>query len=458
MEMRVIEFMKGSVLFDKKSIESRYRSLSYKRLEKELTRYREFCIENLSKSAETKERELSVLVEGFNFRRTDYAFLSQSALYVDQVVLDDPLFVLTKTKSKQDIVVSEHLGFSTDDRPDRARIAQTAGYLNKMKKAIKTGFLRFSPISYLHEPPQDVPLRASENLFFEVLPVKVLEFFHKNASIKLLKKTEKGWAITGEELEQLGRAIAITFGDSAAPHAIYFLLQTKILSYDENTGQVKFAQYLPDTLPEPQLFQNWITQSTNQAGKRIFDQVLNETDLARQNGAIYLTRSTFIAELLAQQLKLEQDFTTDIVNLTFNLNLPVLKDVPLDTILEIRQKEGEAFKNFRTDLQKKLRGLRQMTDQEKLRSEMENLSHELVEVQIHEIDRKIKTIKRKMIPDAFIFVFGLTAVIQANGLGIPALLYSIDKGYRTYSDYITTVKENPAFFLWKLKDEIRKSD
>lgn len=135
----------------------------------------------------------------------------------------------------------------------------------------------------------------------------------------------------------------------------------------------------------------------------------------------------------------------------------MLKNTTLNNVLEIREKDGEAFKNFRTELEKKLRGLRQFSDMDKLKTEMENVSHELSEVQVHEIDRKIANIKRKMIPDAFILVFGLTAVIQANGIGIPALLYAIDKGFKTYNEYITSVKENPAFFLWKIKEQTDKS-
>ncbi|NTW16532.1 MAG: hypothetical protein HGA41_03615 [Syntrophaceae bacterium] len=453
MASRLVEFMKESVLFDKKSIEARYRSLSYKRLESELAKYRDFCVSNFKNPIETKNKELSVLVEGFNFHKPDRDFLSQSALYVDQVVLNDPLFELTKTKGEHDKVASKYLGFSSDEKPDRVQVAQAAIYLRDMKKALQAGFVKFMPMSYLHEPPKEIPLRVSENLFFEVLPSEVLEFFHSHVKIKPLTKTEKGWAITSSEIEQLGRAIAVSFGDSKLPHALYFLMQTQVLSIDENTREVKFIQYLPDTPPEPQLFQNWITQSTNQAAKRLFDMIINEMELAHQNEAVYLTRSTFIAALLEKRLKFEQNFTTEITNLALNLDIPVLNNVPLNTILDIREKEGEAFENFRTDLRKRLRGLRQIADQEKLRIEMENTSHELSEVQIHEIDRKIATIKRRMVPDTFILVCGLTAIIQANGLGLAALGYAIDKGIRNYNDYITTVKENPAFFLWKLKEK-----
>ena len=104
-------------------------------------------------------------------------------------------------------------------------------------------------------------------------------------------------------------------------------------------------------------------------------------------------------------------------------------------------------------MEQKLRSLRQISDLDELKIEIENVSHELAEVQIHNIDKKLSDIKRRMTSDIFIFVGGLAALIQAEGLGIPALTYAISKGYRTYNDYISDVRDNPAFFLWKVKDK-----
>jgi len=56
--------------------------------------------------------------------------------------------------------------------------------------------------------------------------------------------------------------------------------------------------------------------------------------------------------------------------------------------MDIRNNDGEAFQNFRMELEKHLRELRLENDPENLKLKRENLVHELTEVQVHAVNEK----------------------------------------------------------------------
>jgi hypothetical protein len=313
--------------------------------------------------------------------------------------------------------------------------------------------LKFLPISYLHEPPQEIPLKYSEVLFSDALPKDILEYFQANAKVVPLRKGDKGWYSVDNEPLVPNRGIVVSFEDSSTRTYPYMLFETKIISANEETGIVEFAHSLPDTPPDDESFNAWIYQSTNQAARRFFDEIYQEVSLASKIGSTYLTRSPFVHDLLCRAFNVETDLASDVVNMVLELELPLLQGTSLDYMLDLRQKDGDVFENFRTELEKQLRELRLITNSVELQVRLENVVHELTEVQIHEIDKKISSIKRRMLADALILVGGLATTIQANGLGILALIYAIEKGYKTYQEYVSSIKENPVFFLWKLKNK-----
>lgn len=46
---------------------------------------------------------------------------------------------------------------------------------------------------------------------------------------------------------------------------------------------------------------------------------------------------------------------------------------------------------------------------------------------------------------------GLGASFATGGLSTFATLISLFNGYKTYNEYQDDVKENPSYFLWKIK-------
>ena len=320
-----------------------------------------------------------------------------------------------------------------------------------MNKLLDSGFIDFLPLSYLHEPPKEIPITYSDVLFSDVLPPEVLAFFQANAKVVPIKKGEGNWYIDPKADLIPCRAIDVSFEAETQRSFPYMLFGIENASFDEKTGYFEFRQTMPNNPPSVQEFNNWVTQSINQAARRYFNEIFKEVSLSDAYGAAFLTQSSFVHQLLGKTLPLSANLKTDVLNLSLDLSLPILENVTLNHILDIRKKDGESFENFRIELEQQLRELRTINDPDELSIRLENVTHEIVDVQIREVEKNIARIKRKMFPDALILVGGLAAVIQAQGLGIPALVYAIQNGVKTYQEYIAGVREKPAYFLWKLK-------
>lgn len=448
----LLQFAKDSFLFHDKSIRTQYSRYSNSQLENELERYRQFILEN-TRIEQADKRNLSILVEGTNFA-PDENFLKQTALYVHQIIINDPVFEFTLPRSNISKAMNKYLGMDKSgiDREDLSKAAQ---YVVHLKKAIRSDFIDFLPLSYLHEPPKDIPIKYSEVLFSDVLPPGILEFFLQNAKVVPLQKGDGYWFIDPQVLLTPCRAIDVSFSIGTHKSYPYMLFDIEVVSFDEKTGHVALFETLPDTPPSREYFQNWVSQSINQAARRYFDDVYKEVSLANAIGANYLTHSDFAYQLLQKSISLSSDLKSDILNLTMDLELPLLENVPLEQILDVRQKDGDSFERFRVELEKQLRELRTISEPSELSKKLENVAHELMNVQIREINEKIAAIKRKLFPDAMILVGGLVTTIQAGGFGIPALIYAIQNGYKTYQEYILGVEEKPAFFLWKVGNKKR---
>jgi hypothetical protein len=76
--------------------------------------------------------------------------------------------------------------------------------------------------------------------------------------------------------------------------------------------------------------------------------------------------------------------------------------------------------------------------------------HELMEVQVRQIDQKLASLKKKMFSEAAVTAVGLVGAIQSSGLTLPIALLAALQGYKSLVEYQAQKNENPAFFLWKV--------
>jgi hypothetical protein len=448
------DFTERSPLFKKKHIDDDYRFLSDESLRRELALYRECSLQAADRYAARGKRELSVFTDTSGSFLPDEALLKQCALYVENVIIDDPIFRHTAPRNKSVEALNALFGINQGVEVDRRELAHSAAYISRLLPAIQADFVQLLPVSYFHEPPKEIPITYSENLYADALPEALLNWFRSAAEVYPLTKGDRGWYSLPDEPLRPCRAIGVHFrGHPSYLDPVFFLTQLEVLSVDEETGIVETVQTFPDAPPSAEWFITWVYQSVNQAARRFFETVYKEFYFACRVGSTYLTKSPFVANLLGEVWHPGQDLQTDVISAVLQLELPILEGVSLNQIIELRQKDGEAFQNFRVELAKHLRKLRRTTDPRELEIQMQNVSHELSEVQVNEVNKKIASAKRGMFADALILVGGLAATVQTQvgGWGIAALIaYAAEKGLNTYSEYVSQVRENPAFFLWKL--------
>jgi len=89
-------------------------------------------------------------------------------------------------------------------------------------------------------------------------------------------------------------------------------------------------------------------------------------------------------------------------------------------------------------------------DPNELKIKAENAVHELSQVQIHQINKKVNELKSKLRADVVVIVGGLAASIQTAGWSLVASALAAAHGYKTVKEYQSQLRQNPAFFLWKV--------
>ena len=133
-----------------------------------------------------------------------------------------------------------------------------------------------------------------------------------------------------------------------------------------------------------------------------------------------------------------------------NLELPFLDNVNIDKLMAIRTHEAELFTNFRLELEKQLRELRTVSDPQEIKLRQENIVHEFGTVQVHKINQKLDSLKRKGIADGVLLLGGLAGTVQTAGWSLIASALAAASGYKNYRDYKDKLVENPSYLLWKV--------
>ena len=154
MSSELFEFVSESVLFDRGQIERQYRNLSEDELERELVAYRTLQLAN-SPAVEKRVRDNPSALKFFT-GSTDPVFdlLKQSAWYLDQIVIADPVFPSTHQWSEHAKTMNELIGLKNDGALNRLKLARSAQYLIYLRPMIQDGFIVMLPITALFEPPK----------------------------------------------------------------------------------------------------------------------------------------------------------------------------------------------------------------------------------------------------------------------------------------------------------------
>lgn len=96
--------------------------------------------------------------------------------------------------------------------------------------------------------------------------------------------------------------------------------------------------------------------------------------------------------------------------------------------------------------------MRGVDDPEEAKVKAENAIHELTEVQVHDLESKLASVKDKAALSAAMATVGLMTSVQTAGLSLLSLAAAGLKAGEAILDLRKDVKRHPAFFMWKLKN------
>lgn len=442
-------FLKNSFLFDDIFITNNYSKFSEKELERELENYRNFILRNINKFYE-EVTIYSNQIKIFNIDTSlDLLKIRQMSFYLDQVIITDSLFEMATPINSAQNTFSEYLGVQ-NKTIDRKRLVETIQKFKNAEVLVDATYLKFFPTSYFFESKSEIPITYSETQYSDVLPTNLMEFYYKNTQVRSFKKN--GQYLTLNKNFERDRTIEILFkNDNTKFTNMYNLLEQKIINYNENTKIAEIAMTLPNTKPSKESFDNWVNQSINQSIISHFDKISKDINLSIKLKAQYITTSSFVGELLKNQFNLQPDIKSNVSNMMLNFDLKFFDNINIKDLMSIRKNDGEEFEVFRRELEKQLRELRNEQDISKIESKIADVKHELEEVQISSINSKIKRIQKSSSINATIGLAGLGASFLTSGFSTFATLISLFNGYKNYTEYQNEIKENPSYFLWKIK-------
>ncbi len=452
MGSQTFDFLTESLLFNNQLIKTSFSSISEKRLQEELNKYREFC---LSKQSELQLEVLSYqsnLKVFSGFKMPPFSLLKQSALYINQYVIDDPIFSFGYQTNQFSKALGSYLG--VENKFSKQGLVERIKYVKALTPMIATNYIKLLPISFFLEPPEQIPILYPENQLSDILPESIIEFFHENLIIKSVKRLpEPPGAIQLRDLE-LSREIFISFKDHLKNEAFGYTLfeNREFRLLDESTGEFEAVMHVPDEPPELDCFNNWISQSFNSSCKEFYNTIVWKNIVANKFEASYLAESPFVFNLLTQIFPSDNQIDINAANTILNMELPFMDQIDVSTLMEIRMNDGEEFQNFRLHLEKQFKDLRLIKDPEELKIKAENAMHELSDVQVHVVNQKMNQIKNKSyVVDAVILLGSLVSAIQSGGMSIPALsVAAAARGVKPFIDGSNQIRQNPAFFLWKV--------
>ncbi len=179
------DFLTESFLFREDYLAEDFASFSVEELEAELQRYREYVLASLNEIAteiNARSSMLSIFFDTLVRPQPSMERLKQCALYFDFVVVDDPLFALSKQPDPMAKAPTEVLGYR-QPRLERKKVALAARFMESLAPMVGADFLKFSPVSLDYEPSDGIPFRISGTPFSENVPAELHPFFRDRVQV-----------------------------------------------------------------------------------------------------------------------------------------------------------------------------------------------------------------------------------------------------------------------------------
>ena len=457
MSKKCMDFLYNSFLYSYSACEQIYSGYTDKEINEELQKYRNYVLDNsvdIRSEIKNENDKLNACFESWH-QLPDEKLFRHMVLYMDQVVITDPVFELTEKPSSFSNASAELLGFQSHENIDRKKIVDSINSVRSIVMLIEAEFVVMLPLTLMHEAPKEIPILYSPSAFSDIIPKEILEYLRSIAKVSILERTDKGLQVLPDNPKLTGTSILIDFIDEdKLTGSLYQYINTKVLEYDEKTGKATLVFRPADSITTEQ-FTTWVNQSINQSANKHFNAIYKEIVFSKECNCMYLTQSPIVSNILNKIIK-TPSVESKIATMALDIDLPITSHIPLKELLTIRKDYGTAFSNFRSELNRKLLSLDAYADADSLKHQIDSISYELNNLQVQEVEKEYRKIIRTLKLDAIALTGSLIATFTSGGLTAVGAAGAFLKGISDIAKYFTEVHENNGYFLWRVSRKDKK--
>lgn len=468
MSKNLYDYLHDSLLFRDDMLDTSFDGVSDKQLRAELRRYRahvESRGNDILQEAAAPDSELSAYCEGRVGLLPPDVTLKRAALYLERIILGDPLFPLTWEESTAAKSMRPLLGFSDEEPIAREHVVAACRYMKRVVPLVAGNFLKFVPSMRLDDPQPYVPLTLPENWNADILPEPLMTWLRAHAIVRGAKRgPDRVLSIETrrDPTKPLApcRCIVVDFPGLMQENRafVYHLHQAEFVKIEEESGQFQALITLPDEPPDHDHFAAWVFQSLNTAAGEVYVDLARDVSRARLLGSRYMTASSTTAELLDLQLEAgetRRDLAGDVAGLTLELDLDVVDGASFEALMEARTNYGESFSALRGVLERELKAVRMVTDAEKRKQALEDLAYRLRTTEVADARRAIGRLKTRLFGEAVVQVATAVASVVLSPLSVLGSLVTLPRGIAAVVEARAAVRDSPGYFLLRLKQDRR---
>lgn len=446
------DYLNDSLLLDGTLVTRMYSGVSDAALEKELRNYREYCLKVLPEVRETIKANDGIVSCMATDTMSRTSHLKQAALYLEEVVVADPIFELTDFRTYATEVLTSFMGMASTSKVDRHKLAKAAVKLIELRPLVAGCYVKLYPVSFELERPKEVPLLYSDVGFEDCLPPRILEQYKLSADVRSVQNDNGRMLVMRDRYPC--RNISIHFEGMENGFAMGYILTPTEVEPTDKDDVYTFLHKKSSVPPSKAEFNAWVNQSVNQTARNHFIDLNKRIALSEYLCCMFGTEHPFESTLLNMNVG-TKDIQSNTLNCALRMDVPFLEQVSSADLMSIRNNDGEAFQSFRAELEKGLRGARHESDPKRVKTIIEDTQHELLEVQMRQIAPQVKHIRNTHLTEASIAVASLGLSVVTSGASLLVTGLAGLNAMKSHNDYKSKVTANPCHFLWNVKQKAK---
>ncbi len=375
-------------------------------------------------------------------------------LYAHRIFLDDPLYGLAVRwlRPGADLFAVTKGQEARLEREQQA-IRGALGRLLEIRPLVESGIVvplgrqRARTLSWFVPKPGSVPLFEQSP---SAPPPSLIAYGVESLLVQPVRYVDSDFVVTDGPLTP-GRMIACGFrGDPTEPRRLFFLHEIlPIRDEDEEHRILHTSLNLRDPQPvTEEEFETWVNQSAAAVLRDRFEGVVQDVRAACASGARLLTGSPVSRDMLEIGLSAEMPMEP-VSSALLRIDLPVLDKVSIADLAKVRRDE-DAFERFREALDRAFAEIASDGGTATLEQRIKTVQRDILGDAVDRVSRANKQLKSRVFLNAGVIATSLVAAYPTGGLTLAAALVAALQGIYDLRDHQAAIRDEPAFFFWKL--------